>query len=444
MSTHVLIVRPEGFQFGWRGAATRILDSAAAIASLGWSQTMLTAHPVVNRAAHSPEAAFPGDIVATPFHGDYPVWIDRSPRLRRWYRGIWKIRGAAYYHHRLATDWARRVRDWIADWPAARPSLVWAVGSQDLNSLIAGRYIADYFAAPLVLDLNDPPSSSRMSDLHPCLHATFASCLRRSSAVITTTNSYARHLVATHGLAPHRVRAIYLAYPDEATTSFNTNADAAESLTKPLTLLHAGSLHTGNGRNARSLVEALAKWLEQQPAARGHVCLRLVGGGAGGDEAQRLAVQLGLGDTVQATPPVAFHEVQSEMARADVLVVIKFADAQHDLQIPGKLFQYLPQGKPILGIMRPHTEAATILRESGCGLVVANDDIPQLAATLERLWQAHQNRSRMAELISPNVSFIEKFSRNAAIGQFVEVLQAAVMPAVMRRHPHLRSVLEAA
>lgn len=420
MQPHVLIVRPEAFRFGWRGAATRILDAATAIESLDWSLAMLTSSPVTSRPPQSPEAAFPGEFFSTPFTGDYPAAIDRRPKLRRLYRGLWKLRGATYYHWRLATGWATRVRTWLeSNWPDERPSCVWAIGSQDLNSLIGARFIAEHFAAPLVLDLNDPPTSSQMGRLHPCLDGEFEKCLKASAAVITTTQSYADHLVAKHNLPADRVRPIYLSYPDDAAAAAGNGTRSHSGLT----LLHAGTLHSGTGRNARSLVESIAAFIAKNPQARGQIRLRLLGGGIGADEAQRLAVQLGLNDAVQALPPVSFREVQTEMSQADALVVIKFADSAHDMQIPGKLFQYLPQRKPILGIMGPHTEAAELLRESGLGLIAGNDDVPRIAGWLDRLWQT---RGASAGQVTPNESFIRRFSRSAAQEQFVEVLSGVV------------------
>jgi hypothetical protein len=97
------------------------------------------------------------------------------------------------------------------------------------------------------------------------------------------------------------------------------------------------------------------------------------------------------------------------MDRAHVLVAIKFDDPQYDMQIPGKIFQYLPRGKPILGLMR-ETEAAFILRESGLGIVRANSDIPGIAAALLELWE---HRSTLADRFQPNQEFIKSFSLSA-------------------------------
>ena len=92
-----------------------------------------------------------------------------------------------------------------------------------------------------------------------------------------------------------------------------------------------------------------------------------------------------------------------------MLVAIKFDDPQYDMQIPGKIFQYLACGKPILGLMR-ETEAASILRESGLGLIRANADIPGIAAALLELWA---QRGALSDRFKPNWEFIKSFSVSA-------------------------------
>jgi glycosyltransferase involved in cell wall biosynthesis len=94
------------------------------------------------------------------------------------------------------------------------------------------------------------------------------------------------------------------------------------------------------------------------------------------------------------------------MARADVLVAIKFDDPQYDMQVPGKIFQYLAYGKPILGLMR-ETEAAAVLRRSGLGIVKANSDIDGIASALLELWNDHVSGLTRFQ---PNWEFIKTFS----------------------------------
>ena len=72
-----------------------------------------------------------------------------------------------------------------------------------------------------------------------------------------------------------------------------------------------------------------------------------------------------------------------KMAQADVLVLIQPGTS---LQIPAKIYEMLPFGKPILTIAPPGSTAGVVERY-GLGLVVDNTTPTEIAATLEQLLQ---------------------------------------------------------
>lgn len=396
----LLLVRPEGFILGWRGATTRILDLRHGLTEHGWHIVMLAARATgVDQTPQ--ETAFRSPILRTPFTGLYPDWIDRRAGLHRLYRGLWKLRGDACYHRRLELGWAARAVPWVKKfWRSEPPDVVWAICTQNINGLVAGLGLARHFSVPLVLEFHDPPSSSGHDDLHPILRPVFAECLQNSDLAITTTQAYASRLAEEYELHPERVIPVHLSYQGTCQQRQIGNTD-------DLVFLHAGSLHGGSARNARSLVEALLLVVERQPACRGHIRVRLLGGGQGAAEAAGMAKAKGLSDMVECCPELPFEQAKQEMLAADVLVVIKYADSRYDVQIPGKLFQYLGTGKPILGIMRETTEAAEILRRSGVGIIAPNDKPQIIADRIERLWQ---ERSHLAETYRPDTCYVSQFS----------------------------------
>lgn len=59
----------------------------------------------------------------------------------------------------------------------------------------------------------------------------------------------------------------------------------------------------------------------------------------------------------------------------------------NDISLPGKLFEYLATGKPILALTPGHGEVARILRETGAGESVEHDDPAAIRRMLEAAWQ---------------------------------------------------------
>jgi hypothetical protein len=71
------------------------------------------------------------------------------------------------------------------------------------------------------------------------------------------------------------------------------------------------------------------------------------------------------------------------MRRAHVLVLVKHTERRYRGLIPGKLYEYLGAGRPLLALV-PESEAADLVRGLGCAEIAAPDDVEAIAAALER------------------------------------------------------------
>lgn len=225
--------------------------------------------------------------------------------------------------------------------------------------------------------------------------------MRDAALIITTTNGIGDLLARQFPYTRSKLQTIYSCFDGETPP-----AQPVEERGNKLVLVHAGRLFGGPRRNARSIIQAIAEVVRIEPAASHRILLRLIGAGIGAQEVSDLAQDLGVPWAVEVLPQMSDAACQEELRRADVLVVIKHDDPGYDQQIPGKLFQCLGFGKPILGMMR-QTEAAEILRKSGLGLVYDHSDVAGTAAALLKLLRHADGASQM---VSPNWEFIRQFS----------------------------------
>jgi hypothetical protein len=222
--------------------------------------------------------------------------------------------------------------------------------------------------------------------------------------IITTTAGISELIRREFAIVGTKVRTVYSGYDNDfkAATPSKLNQE-------PFVLVHAGVLYGGQERNACSLVRAIAEAVRVDDSLRMGIKLKLIGAGAGGREAVHLAAELGISWAVESLPQMATQACLEEMDRADMLVVIKFESAQYDLQVPGKLFQCLGRGKPILCLMR-ETEASAIARRSGLGIILANRDIPGISAALLDLCR---NRGSLGQRFKADWQYIQQFSATA-------------------------------
>lgn len=130
------------------------------------------------------------------------------------------------------------------------------------------------------------------------------------------------------------------------------------------TLLHAGSLY--GGRTPASLMRALSTAVRRGLVQREGFRLEFLGTNGLGPELQALCRELDIEDMVHFQPRVPRRESIRAMAGASALLLLQ---PGHTVSVPGKLYEYLALGRPILAIAE-EGETATLVRQSGLGVSV--------------------------------------------------------------------------
>lgn len=413
---NLLIVYPEAFSQGWRGAASRLLTLSNGLRQKNWAISMLSASNWSEVDQSEQEKVFPAEIHRTVFSGEYPLFVEQYPTLKKVWRGTWRLRGINYYYKMLGMGWASNLEKNIAKIAINlnKPDAIWAICTSNMNGLIAGRFLSNYFNCKLVLEFQDPPSSKNET-LIPFLEKQLVQCMIKADLIITTTQSYRAYLIQKYSIPTDKIKTLYLSYDDNRCFSQHRHSSPIEtSKIRKLILMHAGSLKLGNARNARAVVSAIHKAFSLRDDIKMNIFLYLVGGGKGALDAYELATNLNIRDSVVVIPEVSNREVVNLIETANVLLVIKHGSPNFDMQIPGKLFQYLSYGKPILGIMRANTEASNILLDSNLGLVCSESDIDRLAEILIYLYD---NFHALGAKHSPNLNYIRQYSATNIVDQ---------------------------
>lgn len=172
-------------------------------------------------------------------------------------------------------------------------------------------------------------------------------------------------------------------------------------------------------RSPRVLLEAAAALLRDRPELRAVLRLRFVGGFPAAD-LERVA-GLGLDDVVMVQPPVPHADALQIQADADVgLLFMQDVLSGRGFR-PGKIWELLATGRPVLALVPPGGAAAREL-EGADAAVAAPDDAAGVRAALEGL----VDRWRAGELPSSSLSA----DRRAAISRQG---QAEAMAALIRR-----------
>ena len=148
------------------------------------------------------------------------------------------------------------------------------------------------------------------------------------------------------------------------------------------TVLHAGRLSAD--RTLEPFLAGLERFLAADPSRRGRVRVLQLGP-HDAREAWRVRRRR-LEDVVAFEGHVPHRAALAMEAGAHVLLLVKHRGERFRELIPGKLYEYLAAGRPVLAVV-PEGPAAELVRSLGCGWVAPPDSPAQVAEVLERAWR---------------------------------------------------------
>jgi len=175
------------------------------------------------------------------------------------------------------------------------------------------------------------------------------------------------------------------------------------------TLLHSGAIYS-NGRDPGALFQALAALKKNKKISKNNFCLKFRGAAIDLYQAQINA--LDIADLMAFLPSINYMESLQEMMSADGLLLVQ--GGLFNNQIPGKLFEYIRSGKPILAFT-PHLGATSQALEDVEMTIVAES--------------AEQLEAAIMQSISINVIpriNIERFSRHEKTKQLASLLNLSI------------------
>ena len=306
--------------------------------------------------------------------------------------------------------WSRRAarvaREEIA---GHRCALIFTTSSPDSAHLV-GRTVKRATGIPWVADFRDP-WTERLSYAPPTpLHHRFhlaleRSCLCEADAVVVTTPETRDDFLARHGdLDPAKFCVIPNGFDEDDFTVASAVRAAGAGAWIPsngFPILHAGQLNLD--RPLAPFLAGLRLFRERAPGwavgrAAGGAAGNPAGGAQGGapdattfllgpcyDSHREEVKAAGLADVVHFLPGRTHRDAVAAMLSARVLLLLEQDSDRGRLVLPGKAFEYLRAGRPILAVVPRGGAAARFVRESGAGIAVDPSSPTEIAEALARL-----------------------------------------------------------
>jgi glycosyltransferase involved in cell wall biosynthesis len=299
------------------------------------------------------------------------------------------------------------------------PQAVLSSGPPETNHLVALElhrttglpWLADFRDPWFGLHLQRPPTA-----WHRARHARLERAVLSRAAAVTATTTWLRDLLRER--APRPLERLHVIRNGFDPTDFPPPPPPRPPAT-PLRLVHTGMLTLT--RSAEGLLAAIAR-LHADPQQRGAFEVELVGARESRNDAAAAAPALA--GCVRLRDYVPHRDAIAAMQAADVLVLIKHVEPRYRGLVPGKLYEYMGAGRPILALV-PESEAADLVRELGWGEVAPPDDAEAIAAALVRLL-AHKRAGRLSTVYPMRGR--EQFERRAQTENLAALLAQIAPP----------------
>ena len=281
---------------------------------------------------------------------------------------------------------------------------------------LAARDVARACRLPWVADFRDPwvglhfrrPPTAWHRARHRALEARVTG---EADLVLAASHTHAEQLRARERGRPGRL--LELANGFEPAPADHARPDAAH-----FRLVFTGTLSLME--DVGTLLEAVERVAGADAGARGDLRVELVGPYDRDWEARARA--RGLAELVRFTGPLPHAEARARQRAADALLLWKPHGEGFRTMVPGKLYEYLDSGRPIVALLPAGDEAAEWVARAG-GWVGPPGDARALATELASRLARWRREGRTPDARPPG---LETRTRAALAGELAGALDALV------------------
>jgi glycosyltransferase involved in cell wall biosynthesis len=183
-------------------------------------------------------------------------------------------------------------------------------------------------------------------------------------------------------------------------------------------ITHAGMLT--QKRTAVPFLRGLRRFLAERSDIRSKIEVFFVG--AREDKNERAVRDLELEDVVEFRDTLPHDEMLQLEKRSHILLLIKHVNPDYRGMVPGKLYEYIGLGRPILALV-PEGEAANLVERLGRGVVAGQEDEREVAGAIARLYEKFERGTLDDDFdLSPR----HEFSRESLAADLARLLDGLV------------------
>jgi glycosyltransferase involved in cell wall biosynthesis len=120
---------------------------------------------------------------------------------------------------------------------------------------------------------------------------------------------------------------------------------------------------------------------------------------------------------VHVAGQVGHAEALAAMSSAHALLLVANTTPGAHATVPGKLYEYLAAGRPVLAVAPPDSSTADVLTQTGGGWLAPAGDPAAIACILRQAFSQH----RAAKSVRPDPTAVARFDRRVLAGDLAHL-----------------------
>jgi glycosyltransferase involved in cell wall biosynthesis len=244
-----------------------------------------------------------------------------------------------------------------------------------LGTLLAGLTVHRKMKIPWIADFRDPMASLLVDD-EPAYWRFWTLWLEKqvvgnASVMVANTDTAAKAWSERYPWARQKVRALYNGFDPEDCLAPRPIPERSRKI-----ILHAGTFY--HGRNPNIVLESMARLREQNAPEAEAAKILLLGTSSNFAGANAPLYERGQREGwLELRDAVPRPEAEKIIEEADGLLLFQ---GHSSVQVPGKLYEYICVGRPVLALLLRPSPVEPILEKCGVAHVcVYTDDPPEVA-----------------------------------------------------------------
>jgi hypothetical protein len=140
-----------------------------------------------------------------------------------------------------------------------------------------------------------------------------------------------------------------------------------------------------------------------------------------GDEVLQTFRSSPLGDAIEVVGYMPHRESIEQLLLSDALLLVVDECDESDEVVPGKVYEYIGSGHPLLAVAPEHSAIATLIAETRGGYVAHQSNTTGIAEAFLKLYRDHLSGTRS---LVPDTAAIARYERRNTTGELAGLLDA--------------------